>query len=56
MWATHFKKKATMFGITPQNSNRAYYRTHKEAATPGGGTLPRKLQKLKDYEKNKNKS
>jgi hypothetical protein len=37
MWATYFKKEATMFGITSQNSRGEPITEFTEAARPGGG-------------------
>lgn len=40
------QKNEIIFGVTPLNRG-AYYRARREAATPGGGTLQRKVRKLK---------
>lgn len=48
MGATHFKKKATMFGITPQNSENPLQNSQRNSYT-GSGTLQRKLKKLKGF-------
>lgn len=48
------KESKNVWNNTTEFKQRACYRTHKEAATPGGGRLQRNLQKLKGYKK-KNK-
>lgn len=49
------KESNNVWNNTTEFKQRANYRTHKDPATPGGGILQRKLQKLKGYKTEKKK-
>lgn len=47
------KEINNVWNNTTEFKQSAYYGTHKDPATPGGGTLQRKLQKIKGYKTEK---